>query len=213
VAPELAARVGWATQSEALLYVNIKGAVTTPGRRAATVLAVVFIVVIVAAIIFLASKHGGSGPSVGHGGSGRAFARAPASGAASGAASGGFRAAPSASRAAAPASGWHGGGTVPAVPRGAPVYRGGGGPGIGVAVVVPLDEPVATHDGSVGYDDPIFAGDELYVSMTLVSTYDGRVLWHFRDQLDLSADHPADVDRMVHVFLDGLPPALPPPPR
>ncbi|HZL18058.1 MAG TPA: hypothetical protein VFG23_09960, partial [Polyangia bacterium] len=33
VAPELAARVGWATQSDALLYVNIKGAVTTPGRR------------------------------------------------------------------------------------------------------------------------------------------------------------------------------------
>jgi hypothetical protein len=208
VAPELAARVGWATQSEALLYVNIKGAVTTPGRRAATVLAVVFIVVIVAAIILLASKHSGSGPSVGNGGRGQSFARAPASGAASG----GFRAAPSASR-AAPASGWHGGGTVPAVPRGAPVYRGGGGPGIGVAVIVPLDEPVATHDGSVGYDDPIFAGDELYVSMTLVSTYDGRVLWHFRDQLDLSADHPADVDRMVHVFLDGLPPALPPPPR
>jgi hypothetical protein len=207
VAPELAARVGWATQSDALLYLNIKGAVTTPGRRAATVLAVVFIVVIVAAIIFLASKHGGSGPSVGNAGGGRSFARAPSPGAASG----GFRAAPSASR-AAPASGWRGGGTVPAVPRGAPVYRGGGGPGIGIAVIVPLDEPVATHDGSVGYDDPIFAGDELYVSMTLVSTYDGRVLWHFRDHLDLSADHPADVDRMVHVFLDGLPPALPPPP-
>ena len=27
----------------------------------------------------------------------------------------------------------------------------------------------------------IFAGDELYVSMTLVSTYDGRVLWHARE--------------------------------
>ena len=53
----------------------------------------------------------------------------------------------------------------------------------------------------------MFAGDELYVSMTLVSTYDGRVLWHAREELDLEADHPADIDAMVRAFLDGLPPA------
>ena len=53
-----------------------------------------------------------------------------------------------------------------------------------------------THDGSIAYDDPVFAGDELYVSMTLVSTYDGRVLWHARDALDLEANNPAHVDRM-----------------
>jgi hypothetical protein len=209
VAPELAARVGWATQSDALLYVNVKGAVTTPGRRAATILAVVFIVVIVAAIILLASKsHGGSGPSnLGRGG-GQPLARAPAGSGWHGAGAGPARAVP------APATGWRGGGRVPAVPRGAPIYRGGGGgPGIGVAVIVPLDEPVYTHDGSVGYDDPVFAGDELYVSMTLVSAYDGRVLWHARDNLDLQADQPADVDRMVQVFLDTLPPALPVAPR
>jgi hypothetical protein len=101
------------------------------------------------------------------------------------------------------------------VPRGAPVYRGGGGGiGIGVGVVVPLDQPVYTHDGSVGYDDPMFAGDEVYVSMTLISTYDGRVLWHARDNLDLDADQPQDIDRMVHAFLDTLPPAVPlPAPR
>jgi hypothetical protein len=209
VAPELAARVGWATQSDALLYLNVKGAVTTPGRRAATILAVVFIVVIVAAIIVLASKsHGGSGPSgIGGGGRGQPLARAPAGSGWHGPSAAPTRAVP------APAAGWRGGGAVPAVPRGARVYRGGGGPGIGVAVIVPLDEPVYTHDGSVGYDDPVFAGDELYVSMTLVSTYDGRVLWHARDSLDLEADRPADVDRMVHLFLDTLPPALPVAPR
>jgi hypothetical protein len=46
------------------------------------------------------------------------------------------------------------------------------------------------HDGSIDYDDPMFAGDELCVSMTLVSTYDGRVLWHARDHVDREADHP-----------------------
>jgi hypothetical protein len=97
------------------------------------------------------------------------------------------------------------------VARGAPVYTGGGGPhlGIGVGVIVPLDGPVYTHDGSVDYDDPLFAGDELYVSMTLVSTYDGRVLWHARNNVDLEADHPEHIDQMVHAFLDTLPPALP----
>ena len=76
-----------------------------------------------------------------------------------------------------------------------------------VGVVIPLDGPVYTHDGSVGYDDPLFAGDEVYVSMTLVSTYDGRILWHARDHLDLDADEAPDVDRMVHTFLDTLPAA------
>ena len=61
VAPELAARVGQATQSDALLYVNVKGVTTTAGKRAASVLAAVFIVVIVAAIIvaLAASSKGG----------------------------------------------------------------------------------------------------------------------------------------------------------
>ena len=78
------------------------------------------------------------------------------------------------------------------------------------ARIAGVDEPVYTHDGSIAYDDPVFAGDELYVSMTLVSTYDGRVLWHARDALDLEANNPAHVDRMVQDFMDTLPPALPP---
>ncbi|HVX96269.1 MAG TPA: hypothetical protein VHK47_15255, partial [Polyangia bacterium] len=63
IAPELAAKVGWATQSDALLYVNVKGVATTGGKRAASILAGVFIVVIVAAIvlaILASSKNGGS---------------------------------------------------------------------------------------------------------------------------------------------------------
>ena len=58
----------------------------------------------------------------------------------------------------------------------------------------------------------MFAGDELYVAMTMVSTYDGRVLWHVRDHIDLEANRPQDVERMVHTFLDTLPRALPRPP-
>ena len=67
VSPELARRIGWATQSGAVLYINIKGVVTTPGRQTATVLAAVFIVVLVAAIVLMASQKwrrrtlGGSG--------------------------------------------------------------------------------------------------------------------------------------------------------
>ncbi len=211
VSPELANRIGWATQSDAVLYVNVKGVVTTPGRQTATILTAVFIVVIVAAIVLvLASQKGGGAP---HGVSGGSHA----------ASSGGWRAAPLGGSAvhpaafhpgavrappigAAPVRTWRGGGRPP-VGRGGPLYVGGG-----LNLVIPIDQPVYTHDGSVTYDDPIFAGDELYVSMTLVSTYDGRVLWHARDSLDLEANRPADVDRMVRLFLTTLPPALPPPP-
>jgi hypothetical protein len=48
--------------------------------------------------------------------------------------------------------------------------------------------------------------------MTLVLTADGRVLWHTRDALDLEANRPADVERLVQTFLATLPPALPAPP-
>ena len=222
VAPELAAAVGSATQADAVLYVNVKGVVTTPGRQTATVLTAVFFVVIVAAIVLaLASqKGGGGGHGVGGGGGGSHVPRgrhrveaAPA-GAACGRPSDRrrfirARSAAPAVRPAPPVGGWRGGGRPPGVVRGGPVYLGGG---FGLNLIVPLDEPIYTHDGSIAYDDPIFAGDELYVSMTLVSTYDGRVLWHARDSLDLEANNPAHVDRMVQAFLDTLPPALPPPP-
>jgi len=210
IAPDLAARVGWATQSGAALYVNVKGVVTTPGKEAATILAAVFIVVIVAAIILVlaaSAKHGGgNAPRASSG------PRAPAIGRAPPAAP--LRAPPAAAAPAIasrtpgrpPVSGWHGG-TRPIAPRGGRVYVG---PAIGLNVVVPLDEPVYTHDGTVAYDDPMFAGDEVYVSMTLISTYDGHVLWHARQALDLEVNHPEDVDRMVGAFLETLPPALPP---
>ncbi len=212
IAPDLAARVGWATQSGAVLYVNMKGVVTTPGKEAATVLAVVFIVVIVAAIVLAlaANSKGGGGHAMPHAGGG---ARAPAIGRAPPAVP--LRAPP---RAAAPAiasrtpgvrpvAGWRGGVRPVGAPRGGRVFVGGG---VDVALVVPLDAPVYTHDGSIAYEDPMFAGDEVYVSMTLVSTYDGHVLWHARQALDLEANHPQDISRLVEDFLSTLPPALPP---
>jgi hypothetical protein len=225
VAPELAAKVGWATQSDALLYVNVKGVTTTSGKRAASIIGAVFIVFIVAAIILaLAASSKGGGNSGGNsalksGGSGGGWRGAPV------ARAGGLRATPpGSSGVSAPAAGtWRGapggggggravgsgawrGGAAPAQrPVGAPVYGGGPHVGVGVGVWIPLDGPVYTHDGNVGHEDEFFAGDELYVSMTLVSTYDGRVLWHARQSLDLDADDPRDVDRMVQSFLGGLP--------
>ena len=226
VAPQLAADVGAATQADAVLYVNVKGVVTTPGRETATILGVVFFVVIVAALVLVlaSQKGGGGGAPHWHG---APAAHAPAAGSAWRAAPVGtvgrpaalhpaaFHPAPATAAArvgptpAPPVGGWRGAGVRPVVRRGGPVYVGGG---VNLFVVVPIDEPLYTHDGSIAYDDPFFAGDEIYVSMTLVSTADGRVLWHARDALDLEANRPADVERMVQTFLATLPPALPPPP-
>jgi hypothetical protein len=215
VAPELAARVGWATQSDALLYINVKGALATPGKQATAVVAAVLIVFIVIAVVLMASSnkgHGGSGFPQGSGHP-QPISRAP-TGAWHGSPSG-WHGTPGGAPRPVPAptgSGWRGGGAPPPVPSGAPVYRGGPRVGVGVGVVVPLDGPTYTHDGNVGYEDPMFAGDEIYVAMTMVSTYDGRVLWHVRDHVDVEADHPEQVERMIHTFLDTLPPALPRPP-
>jgi hypothetical protein len=214
IAPDLAARVGWATQASAVLYVNVKGVVTTPGKQAATVLAVVFIVVIIAAIVLAMSSSKGGGGHATPSHSSPGF-RAPAAGRAPPAAPlrvpprGAAPAIASRTAGAPPVGGWRGGVRPVGHPRGGPVYVGGG---IDVGIVVPIDEAVMTHDGSVGYEDPMFAGDEVYVSMTLVSTYDGHVLWHARQSLDVQANKPEDVDRMVEAFLNTLPPALPPPP-
>jgi hypothetical protein len=226
IAPDLAARVGAATQADAVLYLNVKGQVTTPGKRTASILAGVFFIAIVAVVILAlvaSSKGGGNsgGSNVGGGGvpRGSSVARAPSPGGGwrgtpPGGSLGTPRGAPLGTPRGAPipssGGGWRGGGSAPVVAPGAPVYRGGGPHvGIGVGVIVPLGGPVHTHDGSVGYDDPLFAGDELYVSMTLVSTYDGRVLWHTRDHVDREVDHPEHVDEVVRAFLDTLPPALP----
>jgi len=91
--------------------------------------------------------------------------------------------------------------------------------GIGIGVVVPLDGPAHTHEGSVAEDDEFFAGDQAYVSATLVSTYDGRVLWHARQSIDVALDRPADVQRMIERLVATIPPSLsqgpapPAPPR
>jgi hypothetical protein len=240
VAPELAAKIGWATQSDAILYMNVKGVSTTSGKRATSVLAAVFIVFVIAAIIVIlaaSSKGGGNsnapslaGSSGGHsvvratpvsprlgGGAspprlGGAAAAMPAGSGFHGAPIGGGAAAsmPSGSAMArapvgAPSGGWRGGAPPPR-PPGAYVYDGGPHVGIGVGVVVPLDGPVYTHDGDVQHEDAMFAGDELWVSMTLVSSSDGRVLWHARQELDLDASDPRDVDRMAQELLATLPP-------
>ncbi|HXI60216.1 MAG TPA: hypothetical protein VNO55_29330 [Polyangia bacterium] len=212
VAPELAARVGWATQSDALLYVNVKGVTVSNGKRTAQILGAVFIVVIVAAIILATiaqSRGGGGGPGVspgrGGGGGGGGWRGQPA-----------FRGTPpaGAARLAAPRTGPPGGALIAPRGRGVPpppplgggrVYGGGPHIGVGVGIMVPLDGPQYTHDGTVTHEDEIFGGDDLYVAMTLVSAYDGRILWHARQNLDLDADDPLDVDAMVQTMLGPLP--------
>jgi hypothetical protein len=206
VAPELAARVGWATGADALLYVNVKGVTPTGGKRAAEVFAAVFIVVIIAAVIvaLAASSKGGGGSSpVLHGGPprGQPVLRGTPP----------IAAAP---RAPVPVRPVPVPGGAPPVGRGLPpprgpavgrVYNGGPSVGVGVDVIIPLDGPVYTHDGNVTHDDDLFAGSQLYVSMTLVSSYDGRVLWHMRRSLDLDAKDPRDVDRMARAFVESIP--------
>jgi hypothetical protein len=208
IAPELATRVGAAAQADSVLYFNLKGVAVSPGKRAAEVAGVVFFVVIVAAIVLLIiaeSKSGGSSSSrgagsVASGGGGRSVRssgwRGPA------APTGGVATATTA-RALTPAP--RGYGSVP-YGRG-PVYSGPN-VGIGIGVVVPLNGPAHTHEGAVAEDDEFFAGDQAYVSATLVSTYDGRVLWHARQSIDVALDKPADVQRMIERLVDTIPPSL-----
>jgi hypothetical protein len=205
IAPELAQKVGSSTGADALLYLNVKGVAVSPGKRTAQVLGVVFFVVVIAAIILLLvadSKGGGrhGGPAVGSPGGGSPTA---------------VRAAPAPS--------------LPSTAAGAPTQahfapRGYGRPpptgggrvyggshvsfGLGVGMVVPLDGPEATHEGAVADDDSAFAGDQAYVTMSLVSTYDGRLLWHLRQSVDVELDNPQEVERFVRRVLDGLPPSL-----
>jgi hypothetical protein len=207
VAPELAAQVGWATQSDALLYVNVKGVTVTAGKRASEVVAAVFIVVIIAAIILALAASGknghGSSPTVAHGGShgqpvlrgSPPAARVPPPSPLRGSPPVGAARVPPPGRGFAPPRG-------PGVGR---VYGGGPSVGVGVAVVVPLDGPAYTHDGTVEHEDEMFAGDQVYVSMTMISAHDGRVLWHQRQSLDLDAQDPRDVDAMVRTFVDAIP--------
>jgi hypothetical protein len=222
VAPELAARVGWATQSDALLYVNVKGVTVSAGKRAAEVLAAVFIVVIIAAIVLALAASGknnnGSAPSLARGGGMRGqpvMRGSPPVG-------GGARLPPASGLRGTPP----GGALMPPRGRGFAPVRGpgpgrvyGGGPhigvGIGVGVIVPLDGPEYTHDGTVTHEDDTFAGDQLYVSMTMVAAQDGRVLWHHRVSLDLDAESPGDVNQMARSFIDSIPlrGGLPEPPR
>jgi hypothetical protein len=217
VAPEVAQRVGAAAQSDAVLYMNLKGVAVSPGKKTAEVLGVVFFVVIIAAIVLLIVAEGKSG-NTGHAGSPVAHGGSPHPVRSSGWHGPGAG--------AAPASGWHGpaagaapGATTAIAP--APVSRGyghyprGGGPvyagpqvGIGIGVVVPIDSPQYTHEGAVADQDDSFAGDQAYVSMTLVSTYDGRVLWHTRQSIDVALDKPQDVQRMVDRLIETIPPSL-----
>ncbi|MBV9882728.1 MAG: single-stranded DNA-binding protein [Sphingomonadaceae bacterium] len=91
---------------------------------------------------------------------------------------------------------------------GAPVRAyGGGGPSafVGVGVAVPLEGPESTHDGTVEDSNDVLANDQIWVTMTLVSAADDRVLWHFRHDLDVDPAKPADVDRAVDAVLGALP--------
>ncbi len=210
IAPELAAKIGWATQSDALLYVNLKGVTTTDGKRTAQVLGGVFIVVVIALIVLalLAESKGG-----GRGGGG---------GTGTGLPGGGRSVSAPMVRGRAPM-----GGSTPGVGRAggvmtgsAPVGRGlrpglvggpgryyGGGPrvGLGVGVVIPLGGPGYTHEGEVAHEDEWFGGDQMYASMTLVNAADGRVLWHLREELDLDAEDPKDVQALVNRIVGGIP--------
>lgn len=213
IAPELAAKIGWATRSDSILYVNLKGVTTSNGKRAAEIVGGVLIVLVIAVIVIaiLAESKGGGGQGASPGtalghrpgstvaapavrGAAPLGAGVPAGGSSMGAA-----------RGLVPVgrgSGFRSGGAAPGR-----VYRGGGGPdiGIGIGVMIPLDGPVYTHSGSVEHEDDWFAGDQLYLDWTLVNAADGRVLWHLREDLDLDAEDPKDIKALVDRVVSSLP--------
>jgi hypothetical protein len=220
VAPELARKVGWATQSDALLYVNMKGVSVTQGKRTAQIIGTVFIVVVVAAIIAMILGQGREGggsraPSTGGGGSGRGVPNAG-----NPAAAGGAMAVAPAGGAGRPTS------AVVAPPVGRGSYgagRGGGqvyrsrprsssGLNLGVGVMVPLGGHEHTHEGQVADQDDFYAGDEIQVSLTLVSAHDGRVLWHIRDSVDVDPAKPHELQEFVRRYVGLMPQSLAPGP-
>jgi TolB-like protein len=79
------------------------------------------------------------------------------------------------------------------------------GGGLGIGVMIPLGGPGYTHEGQVTHEDEWFGGDQMYLSMTLVNASDGRVLWHLRDDLDLDAEDPQDVQEMVNRVVRSIP--------
>jgi hypothetical protein len=220
IAPEMARRVGWATQSDALLYVNMKGIAVSPGKRTAQVVGTLLFVVVIAVIVAMLiaqNKGGGRSGDLPGGGSGVAGRGVPNAGGATTARIGaGAGAAAVASGPGAPTSA----AVVAPVGRGSwSGARGGGrvyrssprvhtGVHVGVGWMIPLDSPEHTHDGQVADDDDAFAGDEIHVSMTLVSAHDGRVLWHIRDSVDVEPDKPHEVESFVRRYVDLMPPSL-----
>lgn len=211
VAPELAAKIGWATQSDTLLYVNLKGVTTSDGKRTAVVLGAVFIALLVVLIVLASTKSsgggGGGGMPVGHPGSVGRVAAGPAlrGGPRMGGpmAIGPVRGGGAPVRVGPPPVGrgarWGGGGGPPRV------YGGGPRVGVGVGVFIPLEGPTYTHEGQVTHEDGLFGDDEVYLSMTLVNAADGRVIWHLRDDFDLDADDPADIETLVRRVVETIP--------
>jgi hypothetical protein len=206
IAPELAAKIGWATQSDSLLYVNLKGVTTTNGKRAAAILGAVFIALIIVLVVLATmDNHGGGGGggslpgghSAGRAVAGPTMRGTPVSGSAM--RSGGAMAATRGPVPVGRGAHFAGGG-----PR--PRYYGGGPPvDVGVGIFIPLDGPTYTHDGQVTHEDGWFGDDELYMSMTLVNAADGRVLWQLRDDFDLDADDPKDIEAMVNRVVGTIP--------
>jgi len=202
IAPELAAKIGWATQSDSLLYVNLKGVTTSNGKRAAAILGAVFIALVVVLIVLATAKS-----SSGHG-NGAPIARGP-----------GRPVAGPTMRGGAPVGGGMRGAPAPIARGPVPVGRGsrfaggrptryyGGGPrvGVGVGVFIPLEGPTYTHEGQVQYEDSWFGDDELYLNMTLVNAADGRVLWQLRQQFDADAEDPKDLQTMVDQVVGTIP--------
>ena len=213
VAPELARKIGWATQSDALLYVNMKGVAVSQGKRTAQVVGTVLFVVVVVAIIAMLMSQGRDGgrselPTTGSSG-GRGVPRsAMAPGATSSVASGSGRPTAAVVGAAPVGRGNYAGRGGGRVYRSAP--RVSTGVHVGVGVMVPIDGNEHTHEGQVADEDDVYAGDEIRVSMTLVSAHDGRVLWHIRDSVDVEPDNPHDVQQFVQRYMSLIPQSLAP---
>lgn len=212
IAPDLAAKIGWATQSDALLYMNLKGVTTSNGKRSAQVIFAVVLVLLIVLTVLAESKgggHRGGSPMPARGGGGGAVAGPVTRGAAPLGGRGptpgmsavsGARGPTPLGRGLRPGSGVGGGRG-----SGGRVYGGGPRVGVGVGVVIPLEGPGYTHEGQVAHDDDLFGDDQMYLSMTLVNASDGRVLWHLRDDLDLDAEDPRDLQELMNRVVNSIP--------
>ena len=168
-----------ATSSDAVLYVNGKASVESEAKRTRKMIIAVCCFIISAAFLYLIFKQ-----SKGSGSSGRSTALRPGS----------------------PRGGRHRPARMRAAARRPRFY----GPNLHVGFYTPIFIHSDRRRPHGGYQveeesDDELQGDRLWLSFTLVSSKDGRVLWHSRQVVNLDATDHTVIEELMAEMMQSFP--------